>query len=86
MFFFLYNSFWNDLDGKTRNAKNETVNKSSDNHKNPKKSNPRIITTVSVRNIKVHIAEMSADDKTGLKDEYNVNLIVYFILIRCVFF
>ena len=74
------------LDGRARNRKNENVNKSSDNHKNRIKSSPRINTNVSVRNIKVHIAEMSADDKTGLKDEYNVNLIVYFILIRCVFF
>ena len=74
MFFFLYNSFWNDLDGKTRNAKNENVNKPSDNHKNPTKSNPRINATVSVRNIKVHIAEMSADDNAGFKDEYSVKL------------
>ncbi|XP_078330759.1 receptor-type tyrosine-protein phosphatase kappa-like [Crassostrea virginica] len=58
-------------DGKTRNAKNETVNKSSDNHKNPKKINPRINTNVSVKNIKVHIAEMSADDNAGFKDEYS---------------
>nr|XP_022303638.1 receptor-type tyrosine-protein phosphatase alpha-like isoform X2 [Crassostrea virginica] len=57
--------------GKTRNAKNENVNKSSDNHKNPKKSNPRINANVSVRNINVHIAEMSADDNAGFKDEYN---------------
>ena len=61
------------LDGKKRNANNENVHKSSDNHKNPTKSNPRINTTVSVRNIKVHIAEMSADDNAGFKNEYNVN-------------
>ena len=60
------------LDGRTRNRNNETVNKSSDNHKNPTKSNPRINTNVSVRNIKVHIAEMSADDNAGFKDEYSV--------------
>ena len=62
------------LDGRTRNRKNETVNKSSDNHKNPTKSSPRINTTVSVRNIKVHIAEMSAGDNAGFKDEYSVKL------------
>ena len=62
------------LDGRARNRKNETVNKSSYNHKNPTKSNPRINTNVSVRNIKVHIAEMSAGDNAGFKDEYNVIL------------
>ena len=73
------------VDDRTRNTKNENVEKSKDSHKNPKKINPRINTTVTVRNIKVHISEMSADDNTGFKDEYNVNLNVYFIPIRCGF-
>ena len=35
------------LDDRTRNTKNENVDKSKDSHKNPKKINPRINTTVT---------------------------------------
>ena len=62
------------VDDRTRNTKNENVNKSKDSHKNPTKSNPLINTNVSVKNIKVHIAEMSACDNAGFKDEYSVKL------------
>ena len=74
------------LDDKTRNTKNENVNKSKDSHKNPTKSNPRINTNVSVKNIKVHIAEMSACDNAGFKDEYNVIFKIFFSSLTDVFF
>ena len=66
------------VDDRTRNAKNENVNKSKDSHKNPTKSNHLINTNVSVKNIKVYIAEMSAGDNAGFKDEYNVILTYLF--------
>ena len=66
------------VDDRTRNTKNENVDKSKDSHKNPKKINPQINTTVTVKNIKVHISEMSADDNAGFKDEYNVILTCLF--------
>lgn len=62
------------VDDRTRNTKNENVNKSKDSHKNLTKSNSLINTNVSVKNIKLHIAEMSAGDNAGFKDEYNVIL------------
>ena len=66
------------VDDMTTDAAKRNVHKSKDGLNKPTRKSPLVNTTVSVRNIKVHVAEMSADDNAGFKEEYNVmsNLIL----------